>query len=369
MRALFIVPLLLLVAPAAQAADRFTVGSWNGGAQYDAGGNFQRCSMTGEFMPGEFVTFSSAADGSLAMIITNKNVILWAGQSRPGEITSDFPPLATQITNYDANDAGMVFTDPGPIYQRLRVASWMAISPDHGQPMVYPLNLVNRGLQRLLACTLREMGFPDYGSQAMGDPFGAGLPYPADTASTQYVGHAPSNTAQFHPLDPATLTQLANNLLTRAGIAQRHFLSAAERRNFAPGFPLLWVDSATTGGALVEYEFTSPHAPMPFLVGMTGSLTLYNDAASCQGLFDSRIEDLTAKAGFPARRIHTVCGRPDLQNAYMADYMIFAPDSNRLVKLAVQRRGLDGHDKDDTAPHSDALLAAAVQTLKGEPGK
>ena len=369
MRALFLVPLLLLLAPAAQAADRFTDGGWSGGAEYDADGKFQRCSMTGEFMPGEFVTFSNTADGSLAMTVTNKNVALTAGQSRPAQIMSDFPPLTAEITNYDANSAGMTFTDPGPMYQRLRVASWVGINPAHGQPMVYPLNLVDRGLQRLLACTMREMGFADYGSQAVGDPFGAGLPYPADTTSTQYVGNAPRDTPQFHPLDPATLTQLANDLLSRAGIARPHFLSAEERQNFAPGFPLLWVDSKSTGGALVGYEFTSAHAPMPLLVGMTGTLTLYNDAASCQGVFDSRVEDLTAKAGFPTRRVHTVCQRPDLQNAYMADYMIFAPDSNRLVKLAVQRRGLDGHDKDGTAPHSDALLAAAVETLKATPSE
>jgi hypothetical protein len=100
---------------------------------------------------------------------------------------------------------------------------------------------------------------------------------------------------------------------------------------------------------------------------MTGTLTLYNDAASCQGLFDSRIEDLTTKAGFPARRIHTVCQRPDLQNAYMADYMIFAPAPHRLVKLGVARRGLAGHEKDSAAPHSDALLTAALQTLRSEP--
>jgi hypothetical protein len=367
MRALFLVPLLLLVAPAAQAADHFTVGSWNGAAQYDASGNFQRCSMTGEFMPGEFVTFSNTADGSLAMTLTNKHIALTAGQSRPAEITSDFPPLPTLITNYDANSAGMTFTDPGPIYQRLRVASWVAINPDHGQAMVYPLNLVNRGLQRLLACTMRGMGFTDYGTQAVGDPFGAGIPYPADTDSTQSVGHGPISTAQFHPFDPAALGQLANNLLARADIAEKHFLAAGERQNLAPGFPLVWIDSAGTGGALVGYELASPHAPMSFLVEMTGTLTLYNDAASCQGLFDSRIEDLTTKAGFPARRIHTVCQRPVLQNAYMADYMIFAPAPHRLVKLGVARRGLAGHEKDSTAPHSDALLTAALQTLRSGP--
>ena len=64
---------------------------------------------------------------------------------------------------------------------------------------------------------------------------------------------------------------------------------------------------------------------MPYLVGMTSTLTLFNDAASCRGVFDSRIEDLTGKAGFPARRIHTVCRRSNPKNAYVADYMIFAP--------------------------------------------
>lgn len=56
MRAFLLVPLLLLFAPAARAADHFTDGGWSGG-EYDANGRFQRCSMTGEFMPGEFVTF------------------------------------------------------------------------------------------------------------------------------------------------------------------------------------------------------------------------------------------------------------------------------------------------------------------------
>jgi len=242
MRALFIVPLILLFAPVAHAADHFTVGAWNGVAQYDAAGKFQRCSMTGEFMPGEFVTFSNAADGSLAMSVTNKNVELKAGQALPAQITSDLPTLTTTVTNYDVNTAGMTFTDPGPMYQRLRVASWVAINPSHGQAMVYPLNQVDRGLQRLLACTMREMGFDKYGTQAVGDPFGAGIPSPTYTDRTQAVPHGPSTTTQFHPIDPATLTQLANSLLTRAGIADKRILADAERKNLAQGFPLEWVD-------------------------------------------------------------------------------------------------------------------------------
>jgi hypothetical protein len=364
MRALFLLPLLLLASPAAHAADHFTDGSWDGAAQYDQNGDFQRCSMTSEFMPGEYVTFSNAPDGSLVVIVTNKHTALKAGKAAPVQITSDeLPPLPTLITNYDANSAGMTFSNPGPIYQRLRVESWVAINPAHGQPMVYPLNLVNRGLQRLLACTMRGMGFANYGTQAVGDPFGAGIPYPGDTNSTQAVGHGPSSTPQFHPIDPATLTKLANNLLTHAGIADGRILTPAQRQDLAAGYPLVWVTSDQTGGALVGYEFTAPHAPMHHLVGMTGTLTLFNDAESCQGVFDSRIEDLTAKAGFPARRIHTACQGPDSGSTYVADYMVFAPDQNRLVKLAVAQRGLDKRATQSEAPHSNALLTAALQTL------
>jgi hypothetical protein len=365
MRALFLLPLFLLASSAAQAADHFTDGSWNGAAQYDRNGDFQRCSMTGEFMPGEYVTFSSAPDGSLVVTLIDKHVALQAGRAAPVQITSDeLPPLASLITNYNSNSAGMTFENPGPIYQRLRVASWVAINPAHGQPMVYPLNLVNRGLQRLLACTMRGLGFANYGTQAVGDPFGAGIPYPGDTADTQAVGHGPSRTPQFHPIDQATLTMLANRLMTRAGIADGRILSAAQRQDLATGYPLVWVTPDQTGGALMGYEFTAPHAPMPYLVGMTGTLTLFNDADSCPGVFGSRIEDLTVKAGFPARRIHTSCRGPDSGSTYVADYMIFAPDQNRLIKLAVATRGLDQRKVDGEAPHSDALLAAALQTLK-----
>jgi hypothetical protein len=369
MRAWLIAALLLLISPAAHAVDQFTIGNWQGAARYDESGSFVRCSMTTEFMTGEFVTFSNTADGSLVISVTDKHAALKTGQAVSAEIVvGEYPPLPALITNYDTNTAGMTFTNPGPIYQRLRIGQRVAITPAAGASMVYPLNQVNRGLQRLLACTMREMGFTNYGSQAVGDPFGAGIPAPADTG-TQAIGHGPSSTAQFRPLDPAKLQGLAAALLSKAGVTQARMLADGERQKLAPGFPLFWLDSDRSGGGLVEYEFTEHHAPMPSLVSMTGTLTLFNDAASCRGILDSQIEDLTAKAGFPARRIHTVCRRANPKNAYVVDYMILAPDEGRLVKLAVALKGLDGHAADAEVPHSDTLLAAALQALKGATGQ
>jgi len=365
MRAWLIAALVLLGSPAALAVDQFTVGNWQGAARYDESGSFVRCSMTTEFMTGEFVTFSNTADGSLIISVTDKHATLKMGQAVSAEIVvGEYPPLPALITNYDANTAGMTFTNPGPIYQRLRIGQRVAINPAAGASMVYPLNQVNRGLQRLLACTMREMGFTNYGSQAVGDPFGAGIPAPVETG-TQAIGHGPSSTAQFRPLDADKLKGLGIALLSKAGVTQARVLAEEERQKLAPGFPLFWLDSDRSGGGLVEYEFTEHHAPMPSLVNMTGTLTLFNDAASCRGILDSQIEDLTAKAGFPARRIHTVCRRANPKNAYVVDYMILAPDEGRLVKLAVALKGLDGHAADAEVPHSDTLLAAALQTLKG----
>ena len=357
--------LVLLGSPAAHALDQFTVGEWQGAARYDESGSFVRCSMTTEFLTGEFVTFSNAADGSLVISVTDKHASLKMGQAVSAEIVvGNYPPLPALITNYDANTAGMTFTNPGPIYQRLRVGQRVAINPAAGASMVYPLNQVNRGLQRLLACTMREMGFANYGSQAVGDPFGAGIPAPADTG-TQAIGHGPSSTAQFRPLDAAKLKGLAVALLSKAGVSQARMLPDEERQKLAPGFPLFWLDSDRSGGGLVEYELTEHHAPMPSLVSMTGTLTLFNDAASCRGIFDSQVEDLTAKAGFPARRVHTVCRRVNPKNAYVADYMILAPDEGRLLKLAVAAKGLEQTQTDAEVPHSDTLLAAAIDALKG----
>ncbi|QEX22519.1 hypothetical protein FRZ61_24510 [Hypericibacter adhaerens] len=370
MRAFPIAALLLLVSPAAHALDAFTVGNWKGDARYDESGSFVRCSMTTEFMTGEFVTFSNAKDGSFVMSVTDKHAALTRGEAESAEIVvGEYPPLPALLTNYDANTAGMTFDNPGPIYQRLREGTRITINPARGQSMVYPLSQVNRGLQRLLACTMREMGFANYGSQAVGDPFGAGLPVPQDGITTQATPHGPTSTAQFHPMDPAALAALADKLLGQAGLAQAKRLDPAERAKLAPGFPLFWTDSERTGGGLVAYELPGGHAPMPLLVGMAGTLTLFNDAAGCPGLFDSRIEDLTAKAGFPARRLHTICRRANSANAYVADYIILAPDPGRLVKLAVAVKGLQKTETDSVVPHSDALLTAALQTLKGVPGQ
>jgi hypothetical protein len=370
MRALLTAALLLLIGPAAQAADQFTIGHWDGVARYDESGTFVRCSMTTEFMTGEFVTFSNARDGSLIVSFTNKHAALKRGQAESAEIiVGEYPPLPALLTNYDAITAGMTFDNPGPIYQRLRIGTRIAVNPATGESMVYPLSQVNRGLQRLLACVMREMGFSNYGSQAVGDPFGAGIPVPADDGTTQAIGHGPSSTAQFRPMEPAALTDLANGLLAKAGVTSARILADGERNKMAPGFPLFWLDSDRSGGGLAGYEFTQHHAPMPDLVGMTSTLTLFNDSASCRGVFDSRIEDLSGKAGFPARRLHTVCRRANPQNAYVADYMILAPDENRLLKLAVAQKGLGAQEADTEVPHSDTLLAAALQALKGAVGQ
>ena len=133
--------------------------------------------MTTEFVTGEFVTFSNAKDGSFVVSFTNKHADLKRGQAESAEIiVGEYPPLPALLTNYDANTAGMTFDNPGPIYQRLRIGTRIAVNPATGESMVYPLSQVNRGLQRLLACTMREMGFANYGNQAVGDPFGAGIP-------------------------------------------------------------------------------------------------------------------------------------------------------------------------------------------------
>jgi hypothetical protein len=277
----------------------------------------------------------------------------------------EYPPLPALLTNYDAHTAGMTFDNPGPIYQRLRIGTHVTVNPASGPSMVYPLSQVNRGLQRLLACTMREMGFANYGSQAVGDPFGAGIPAPAADGTTQAINHGVSSTTQFQPVEPAALTDLANTLLTRAGIANARILDDTERKKMAPGFPLFWTDSERSGGGLVEYQFSEQHAPMSLVVGMAGTLTLFNDGAACQGIFDSRIEDLTGKTGFPVRRIHTICRRSNPKNAYVIDYIILAPDENRLIKLAVAQKGLDGGAADSRLSHSDALLTSALQTLKG----
>ena len=370
MRALPTAVLLLLLSPAAQAADQFTIGHWDGTARYDESGTFLRCSMTTEFVTGEFVTFSNAKDGSFVVSFTNKHAALKRGQAESAEIiVGEYPPLPALLTNYDANTAGMTFDNPGPIYQRLRIGTRIAVNPATGESMVYPLSQVNRGLQRLLACTMRELGFSNYGNQAVGDPFGAGIPVPADDGTTQAVGHGPTSTAQFQPMEPAALTDLANALLAKAGVTNARILPDAERKKMAPGFPLFWLDSERSGGGLSGYELTPRHAPIADLVAMTSTLTLFNDSASCRGVFDSRIEDLSEKAGFPARRIHTVCRRANPQNAYVADYMILAPDENRLLKLAVARKGLDAQAADAEVPHSDTLLTAALQTLKSAVGQ
>jgi hypothetical protein len=370
MRALVFAALLLLFSSASQAADKFTVGNWNGEARYDESGNFQRCTMTTEFMTGEFVTFSNAKDGSFVISFTDKHKALKRGQAEPAEIVvGEYPPLPALLTNYDANTAGMSFDNPGPIYQRLRIGTRVAVNPATGPSMVYPLNQVNRGLQQLLACTMRGLGFAHYGSQAVGDPFGAGIPAPPPSATTLAVGHGPSSTAQFHPMALAALTDLAHDLLAKAGIAKARILSEEERKKMAPGFPLFWTDSDRSGGGLSVYELAPHQTAMPLLVGMASTLTLFNDAAACPGILDTRIQDLTAEAGFPARRIHTVCRRPDPRKAYVVDYMILAPDEGRLLKLAVAQKGLDGHAADADVPHSDNLLAAAIQTLKGTAGQ
>jgi hypothetical protein len=49
--------------------------------------------------------------------------------------------------------------------------------------------------------------------------------------------------------------------------------------------------------------------------------------------------------------------------------MILAPDESRLIKLAVAQKGLDGHAADAKVPHSENLLTAAIQTLKGATGQ
>ena len=49
--------------------------------------------------------------------------------------------------------------------------------------------------------------------------------------------------------------------------------------------------------------------------------------------------------------------------------MILAPDENRLLKLAVAQKGLNAEEADTAVPHSDRLLAAALQTLKDAVGQ
>src|SRR5262245_7249222 len=154
MRVLLALALLLLTAPVSRAADDFTIGNWKGSAHYDENGGFLRCSMTTEFLTGEFVSFSNDKDGSFNISVTDKHAALKQGQAEPAQIiVGEYPPLPALLTSYDAHTAGMTFDNPGPIYQRLRIGSHVTVNPASGPSMVYPLSQVNRGLQRLLACT------------------------------------------------------------------------------------------------------------------------------------------------------------------------------------------------------------------------
>lgn len=153
-----VMALLAIAATDASAADRFSVGDWDGQARFDSNGKFSRCTLEGRYRSGIVVDFGLTRDYEVEIWLENPD---WRSLRKGREYDVEYwiDRYPHQYGTFISMGSGFGRIDVGNaarIFDQLRAGVRLSVSGIRDTE-VFRLDNTYVGLGRLLQCVTAEL--------------------------------------------------------------------------------------------------------------------------------------------------------------------------------------------------------------------